>query len=845
MKLSNIDFHTYTWLIHNDDIIAKLKADYIILDEFHRTGAREWEKSVRKLIDTLPDAYILGLSATKVRYLDNKRDMADEIFEGCIASEIGICEAMAAGILPKPKYVIASYSYEQKLLEYESRAAGLTNKKQKENVHKLIRKLRARLQNASGMDRIFEKHLTKRDAKLIIFCSNSEHMMEIMAQVPDWFGKLDIRPHVYHVSSYNPESEEAFELFAMDGSDHLKLLFCIDMLNEGIHVDEVDAVVLCRPTHSPIVYKQQIGRAIAVGVGKRPIIFDMVNNFDSLCRINDIKQELKEYVPVEWYGGRDDDDEYHGFEVIDELRDCRELLEEIQKNLDATWDTYYQELYRYWEEKGNCNITRRYKTEEGLWLGKWMLMQKTLYREGRLTEDKITALEKLDISWEYRNDVNFNRNVELLKKYKEEHGSLFLTKNYTTPDGVNLATWCTNIRKMQKAGKMPENRSRILNEMGFLWNVDEAVWEEGYKHAKDYYEEHGDIYVSRRFICKDGYKLGQWLSSQRSIWLGRRSGNLTKERIMKLNELHMDWSDKNRDHFEEYLAAYKKHAENGGNSVLPLSYVTKDGLGLGKWCSMIRSQYHRGVLRKDKKMRLKEAGFEFHSFPFTWYRHWLEARRYSERYGSLIIKKAYLEPCEYNLPQWVNAQKREYRKENHGVLNEEQVKLLEELNINAGNWVEVTFNKGIKALKDYVKKYGNTLVPNNYVTTDGFGLGKWISAQKTYYKNNKLTVYKIQVLNELDMVWENIETVKALEHWSKMYKVAEKYAAERGSIRDVPSSYITDNGEKLGLWVAQQRRIRKGNIKHSVIMTDERIAMLDKIGMNWGKLFDQNDQKTK
>ena len=251
-----------------------------------------------------------------------------------------------------------------------------------------------------------------------------------------------------------------------------------------------------------------------------------------------------------------------------------------------------------------------------------------------------------------------------------------------------------------------------------------------------------------------------------------------------------------------------------------------------------------GTLRKFKEKRLKEAGFEFHNFPFTWYMHWQEAKRYSEKYGSLIIKKAYLEPCEYNLPQWVNAQKREYRKENHGVLNEEQVKLLEELNINAGNWVEVTFNKGIKALKDYVKKYGNTLVPNNFVTTDGFGLGKWISAQKTYYKNNKLTVYKIQVLNELGMVWENMETVKALEHWNNMYKVAEKYAAERGSIRDVPSSYITESGEKLGLWIAQQRRIRKGNLKHSVKMTDERIVMLDKIGMNWGKSTPDNKENT-
>ena len=56
---------------------------------------------------------------------------------------------------------------------------------------------------------------------------------------------------------------------------------------------------------------------------------------------------------------------------------------------------------------------------------------------------------------------------------------------------------------------------------------------------------------------------------------------------MKLNELNMDWSDKNRDHFDEYLAVYKEHAANGGNSVLPLSYVTKDGQALGKWCSMI------------------------------------------------------------------------------------------------------------------------------------------------------------------------------------------------------------------------------------------------------------------
>lgn len=835
VKLRNIDFHTYAWLMRNDDQIDEIQADFIILDEFHRSGAHEWEKSVRKLIKTLPHAKILGLSATKVRYLDNKRDMAVELFDGCIASEIGICEAMALGILPKPKYVIASYSYEQKLLEYESRAAGLANQKRKAKVQKLIGKLRTKLQMAEGMDGIFEKHLVKRDAKLIIFCCNSEHLMEIIACVPDWFGKMDIRPHVYHVSSYNPESEDAFKIFAEDDSDHLKLLFCIDMLNEGIHVDDVDAVVLCRPTLSPIVYKQQIGRAIAVGAGKKPVIFDMVNNFESLCRINDIKQELEEYILAGQYGVSEDDDEYPDFEIIDELRDCREILEEIQKNLDATWNMYYQDLCRYWEENGNCDLSKRYKTEEGLLLGRWVLRQKTLYREGKLTEDKIAALEKLDISWDYWSDVNFDRNVELLKKYREEHGSLFMTKNYTTADGVALATWCTNIRKLQRNRKLPENRFKILDDMGFLWDVDEAVWEEGYKHAKAYYEAHGDIYVSRRYICEDEYKLGQWLATQRSIRLGRRSGIITEEKIRKLNELHMDWSDRSRDHFEEYLVAYKKHAENGGNSILPLSYVTEDGLKLGKWCSVVRSQYHRGVLNRSKEIRLKEAGFVFHSFPYAWYVHWQKARRYFENYGSLLMKKVYLEPGEETLSQWVNAQRREYRKENHGTLNAEQVKLLEELNIETGNWVEVVFNKGIEALRDYVKKYGDTLVPNDFVTADGFGLGGWIAAQKTYYKNNKLTAYKIRAFNELGMIWENLETVKARLYWDVMYKEAEKYSAEHGSIAKISTSFVTKEGKKLGSWISQQRRIRRGTIKHSVEMTDEKIKMLDKIGMKWGK----------
>ncbi|MCR5598260.1 MAG: DEAD/DEAH box helicase family protein, partial [Lachnospiraceae bacterium] len=82
VRFHNVVFHTYNRLMWHEELIDELKPDYVILDEFHRVGAREWGKSTKKLLNRYPDAKVLGLSATNIRYLDNRRDMADELFEG-------------------------------------------------------------------------------------------------------------------------------------------------------------------------------------------------------------------------------------------------------------------------------------------------------------------------------------------------------------------------------------------------------------------------------------------------------------------------------------------------------------------------------------------------------------------------------------------------------------------------------------------------------------------------------------------------------------------------------------------------------------------------------------------
>ena len=90
-------------------VISEIKPDYIILDEFHRCGAEFWGMGVDNLLNMYSDVPIVGFSATAIRYLDNARDMSDELFDGNVASEITLGEAIVRGILNPPKYVLSVF----------------------------------------------------------------------------------------------------------------------------------------------------------------------------------------------------------------------------------------------------------------------------------------------------------------------------------------------------------------------------------------------------------------------------------------------------------------------------------------------------------------------------------------------------------------------------------------------------------------------------------------------------------------------------------------------------------------------------------------------------------------
>ena len=300
-------------------------------------------ESTVALLKLCPDAKFLGLTATNIRYLDNNRDMAEELFDSRVASNMTLGEAVVMGILPAPKYVTTVYQYQKALAKYQARVDNLRTPGIQDVNQKYLDALRRALEQADGLDKVFAHHITNKSGKYIVFCANKEHMDEMVSHVPEWFAGVNPDVVAYEGCSDDPNTDKAFADFKTDTSDRLKLLFCIDMLNEGVHVEGISGVILFRPTISPIIYKQQIARPNRIGM---------------------------------YWGNRN----------------------------DRQWNQGYQEAKRYLEARGDLRVPVNYVSPEGYALGKWVKRQRYTRQNpekscGALTEERMERLDAIGMIW--------------------------------------------------------------------------------------------------------------------------------------------------------------------------------------------------------------------------------------------------------------------------------------------------------------------------------------------------------------------------------------------------------------------------------------------------------------
>lgn len=384
----------------DEELLESYDADLIIFDELHRTGAIKWDSKIRNLIEGNPNAKILGITATPVRDVD-KRNMAREIAEATgeytieelkqkryLASEIYLLDAMQDGIVVSPRVVTFDYSLQdsEQYQEIRKMYEEETNPQKKEEIKKIYDEMKEIIQKSEleGMSKIFEENINNKNGRYIVFLprnntdmSSEEYVKAEIEKIKENLKNIDSEPQIdYLLSDRERKSENltAISNFESSQSEHLKLIFAIDMLNEGVHVDGIDGIIMLRPISAEhkILYLQQIGRCIysvdpqkPIEENQTPIIFDVYNNYLE----QNMDREANRTTPtsdlqrlqliVNWVN-------LHGYipdiesEDIEEFKKARTL-----KIIKTKYEKYLEGINNH-----NLSETEIYEIEQVLELGK-------------------------------------------------------------------------------------------------------------------------------------------------------------------------------------------------------------------------------------------------------------------------------------------------------------------------------------------------------------------------------------------------------------------------------------------------------------------------------------------
>lgn len=410
--ITNTDFMTYQKLIRmSDEDIATMDYRLIFLDECHHGTAPIWGQKIDCLMSTHSDSIIFGTSATTVR--NDGVNVVESIFDGNAIGELPLSIAIARKILPCPHYITAIYRLDDEFEKLKKRIEASTNDKaEKKEFYEKMKIMQSHFEKSYGIPTILNKYIKTKNGRYLVFCKDKKHLDAMRDVVIDWFRTAGIKDvHSYAVYSDYPDKEKDYKEFCDDDSDSCKILFSINMLNEGLHIPDISGVLMLRTTQSNLIYLQQLGRLLEAGnLGKYLLVFDFVNNFSSVSDGVGLLKEIKDAIAKEKESDPyfDDSDfvDIDTFFVLENVVQIQEMFVEIEGRLGG----------REWTEEEN-NILKEYYPVEGT---------KVIGRlEGRTKATTKKQARRLGL---FINRIWTEEEIEILKKWYPIEGLKVLVR---------------------------------------------------------------------------------------------------------------------------------------------------------------------------------------------------------------------------------------------------------------------------------------------------------------------------------------------------------------------------------------------------------------------------------
>ena len=317
-----------------EDYFAPDYFDYLVIDEFHHAVNDQYQR----IVNYFKPKFLLGLTATPER-MDGKN-----IYEICdynVPYEISLKEAINKGALvPFHYYGI----YDETDYSSLHLVKGHYDEKELNETY---------IGNVKRYDLIYKYYMKYRSKRALGFCCSRQHAEEMAKE----FCKRGIEAVAVYSNADGEFSEDRDKAIEKLKNQEIKVIFSVDMFNEGVDIAALDMVMFLRPTESPIVFLQQLGRGLRTSKGKDYLnVLDFIGNYEKAGR-----------APLLLSGGKTFGEKAaHDYNSIEYPDDCIvdfdmrliDLFKEMDKKSLSVKERIKQEFYRVKELLGGKVPTR-------------------------------------------------------------------------------------------------------------------------------------------------------------------------------------------------------------------------------------------------------------------------------------------------------------------------------------------------------------------------------------------------------------------------------------------------------------------------------------------------------
>lgn len=697
----NIEFITYSSLINKStEELADLKFDYLVVDEFHHMGAPIWGQRVTDLINLHENAHVLGMSAYTIRdkgtafamdvaptiigkMTDESIDEAEEppIFADSIVHRYYLADALIDGVLKQPKYIFSQVKLHAYAATLKDKIENSNcTKEEKEKCTKELSSILSNLIMADDTKKLLRESV-KPNSKCIYFVPigmtngvrNIERAKEILAEIfPDAI--------IYSTTSdakFGKQNRDAFyndkDLSGKDVSGKLRIMVAINQYNEGVHAQDVDTVILGRATQSDIVFFEQLGRALSVSNSSTPLCIDLSGNLDYILSLSaEIGDRIKIRYEATGLNPKLDRDLPTFDFGLDNFN--IQLLKRLQKIDDATenWNARFEQLKTYLE-KHNKYPSRTDENPEIRKLSKWVEYQRQNYKSRKLPDDKIRKLQSINFIFQEKEKLSWDEMFNKLVKYINENGK-YPQRTDADPEIRKLSIWITNQRAFYKSNKLPIDKIKKLQSIGFIFDPFEESWQVNFNELVKYLEENNGKYPPQSSKLPKVKRLAIWVGSQR---LNYKNKILSKEKLAKLQSIGFIFDSQeeswqiNLDQLTEYLKANDGKYPSADD---PIPEIRK----ICAWVFKQRKSYNKKQLPANRLVKLQSIGFVFDPHEENWQNTFNRLVKYINENNGKFPSSRDSDPNIKALAVWISKQRAIFR---NNALSQDRTRKLQEIGV--------------------------------------------------------------------------------------------------------------------------------------------------------------------